>query len=99
MERGAIDAGLAGDKVVGFDPATAPMETDAEAGGTATQPLLEPSGPKIEPGFNGTAHGTAMKPLPGEASTQSGRTFVAAIAGAVVLAIGLGLLFLFFYQF
>lgn len=39
MQRGEIDAGLEGDKVAGFDPATVPMETDAEAGGTATMPV------------------------------------------------------------
>lgn len=64
MERGAIDAGLHGDKVVGFDPATAPMETDAEAGGTPTQPNESKIvSPGVEPGHNGTAYGTAMKPL------------------------------------
>jgi hypothetical protein len=31
--RGDIQKGLAGDKKPGFDPAVAPMETDAEAGG------------------------------------------------------------------
>lgn len=32
-ERGAIQKGQTGDKVPGFDPAAAPMETDSEAGG------------------------------------------------------------------
>lgn len=32
--RGDIQAGLTGDKQPGFDPAMAPLETDAEAGGT-----------------------------------------------------------------
>ena len=36
--RGDIQAGLTGDKQPGFDPAMAPMETDAEAGGTPTKP-------------------------------------------------------------
>lgn len=31
--RGDIDAGRTGDKARGVDPAAAPMETDAEAGG------------------------------------------------------------------
>lgn len=31
--RGDIQAGLTGDKVAGFDPAAAPLETDEEAGG------------------------------------------------------------------
>ncbi len=33
--RGAIQRGETGDKVPGFDPAAAPMETDAEAGGNS----------------------------------------------------------------
>ena len=33
--RGAIQRGETGDKVPGFDPAAAPMETDAEAGGSS----------------------------------------------------------------
>lgn len=32
--RGDIDRGRTGDKAPGLDPAAAPMETDAEAGGT-----------------------------------------------------------------
>jgi len=32
--RGDIDKGRTGDKAAGVDPAAAPMETDAEAGGT-----------------------------------------------------------------
>ena len=32
--RGEIDRGATGDKAPGLDPAAAPMETDAEAGGT-----------------------------------------------------------------
>ena len=31
--RRRIDKGLSGDKIVGSDPAAAPLETDAEAGG------------------------------------------------------------------
>jgi hypothetical protein len=31
--RGDINSGKTGDKTPGFDPAAAPMETDAEAGG------------------------------------------------------------------
>lgn len=36
--RGDIDKGLTGDKAPGFDPAAAPMETDAEAGGAPPSP-------------------------------------------------------------
>lgn len=37
--RGDIQRGQTGDKVPGFDPAAAPMETDAEAGGASATPL------------------------------------------------------------
>lgn len=36
--RGDIDRGRAGDKAPGVDPAAAPMETDAEAGGAPPTP-------------------------------------------------------------
>jgi hypothetical protein len=36
--RKKIDSGETHDKVAGSDPAAAPLETDAEAGGTATSP-------------------------------------------------------------
>src|SRR5690606_19418713 len=36
--RGDIDRGCTGDKAPGLDPAAAPMETDAEAGGAPPTP-------------------------------------------------------------
>jgi hypothetical protein len=36
--RGDIDKGRTGDKAAGVDPAAAPMETDAEAGGAPPSP-------------------------------------------------------------
>ncbi|WP_052715870.1 hypothetical protein [Devosia chinhatensis] len=49
--RADIDAGLTGDKIAFPDPAAAPLETDAEAGGNATsfrserrQPAANPKG-------------------------------------------------------
>lgn len=38
--RNDIDSGRTGDKVAGFDPAAAPLGTDAEAGGTPDDPAL-----------------------------------------------------------
>lgn len=38
--KGDIDSGRTGDKIGGFDPAAAPLGTDAEAGGAATDPVL-----------------------------------------------------------
>jgi|GEM_PF-1668370 len=38
MVQSDVQHGLSGDKKPGFDPATAPMETDAEAGSVGTPP-------------------------------------------------------------
>jgi hypothetical protein len=49
--RAAIDRGLTGDKVPGFDPAAAPLGTDAEAAGAppvAADPPL-PEGARADP--------------------------------------------------
>jgi len=46
QERADIQKGLTGDKVPGFDPAAAPLETDAEAAGTP-----EAAGYSDEPGI------------------------------------------------
>lgn len=69
-DRGLIDSGQTGEKVAGFDPATVPMETDAEAGGTATEPIEVPPMPSIGD-FNATSHGTAMRAPPGTARSAS----------------------------
>jgi hypothetical protein len=45
--RAATDRGLTADKVPGFDPAAAPLGTDAEAGGAP--PLSEGSGAAADP--------------------------------------------------
>lgn len=82
-DRGAIDQGQTGDKVAGFDPAAAPMEADAEAGGTATVPDMssiprspalaaQPPGIEVEPGFNAASHGSAMRPFEHDGSKSRG---------------------------
>lgn len=61
--RGAIQEGRTGDKTPGFDPAVAPMEADAEAGGMATQPTREPPDRNSGAGFkNSATFGNAMRP-------------------------------------
>lgn len=60
--RGAIQKGETGDKVAGFDPAVAPYETDAEAGGNPT--LTEAQSPKLEKGVqnvNASTHASGMR--------------------------------------
>jgi hypothetical protein len=90
--RGDIQQGLSGDKQPGVDPAAAPMETDAEAGGTArdaeqvqiarqTQRNPDPSD------WQGT-DATAMRKFEPElASRRSPLVWVGAIAVLAVFAI------------
>lgn len=61
-DHGYIQKGLTGDKVPGFDPAAAPLETDAEAAGTAQplDPVLPPASRAVDQP-NASAHGTAMR--------------------------------------
>ncbi len=71
--RGDIQTGSTGDKTPGFDPATAPMETDSEAGGTAMPavPAREPV--RVTPEHtNSTGYGSAMRPPDGEHSRPWG---------------------------
>lgn len=65
--RGDIQAGLTGDKQPGFNPAMAPLETDAEAGGVALPAAVieverkaQRSGKKQEVSAD---HGSAMRPV------------------------------------
>ncbi|THV12504.1 hypothetical protein E9677_17240 [Rhizobium rhizophilum] len=65
--RGDIQAGITGDKQPGFDPAMAPLETDAEAGGVAlpaadvdVERKAQRSGKKQEVSAD---HGSAMRPV------------------------------------
>lgn len=88
--RGDIDRGRTGDKVKGFDPAAAPLETDAEAGG---QPLVgqaaETAAQPVEAARGGDerSYGTAMRPFEGtETESSSGRWWIAAIVACVAVA-------------
>lgn len=72
--RAAIQQGETGDKVPGFDPAAAPMETDAEAGGSS-QPAGEPQPrPAKADDSNASSHASGMRewPTEGNAPTASG---------------------------
>jgi hypothetical protein len=101
--RGRIQAGETGDKVPGFDPAAAPLETDAEAGGTPVTaeemalaraaPAPGPASPKL----NATSHAPAMREFhkpepPGERAMALGIVIVTCLLAVVVLVIGLLLL-------
>ncbi|ESY66342.1 hypothetical protein X743_28380 [Mesorhizobium sp. LNHC252B00] len=70
--RGDIDAGREGDKTPGFDPATAPVETDAESAGNA--PVRAPAPPRDTPKFtNEAGYANAMRPLNGQPHIQPRR--------------------------
>ncbi len=93
--RGAIDAGLQGDKKRGFDPAAAPMETDAEAGATQPESL---GVPHIEqPRLTGRPHmqdsdGDAMRYMPG-AKRSPVRGFMWRFLSAMLVLVAAALLF------
>lgn len=60
--RGDIQRGVTGDKRAGFDPAAAPLETDAEAAGTPLQPAhLQAPTPIAPPGHAADAYANAMQ--------------------------------------
>lgn len=60
--RGAIQRGEAGDKVPGFDPAAAPYETDAEAGGTAQPADSDVAAQAVLPhDSNAASHGSSLR--------------------------------------
>lgn len=64
-ETAAVEAGATGDKVPAVDPATAPLETDAETGGAATpsaaarSDLERRQGLAAEAGTDSTRHAAA----------------------------------------
>ncbi len=89
--RGDIEQGRTGDKTGGFDPAAAPYETDAEAGGTPLSGAqTAPAGtarPQPVPGGEQLAHGSAMRPFEGKETGRGGATlWIGAIAALVVIA-------------
>lgn len=95
--RGETDRGRTGDKVAAEDPAAAPLETDAEASGTATsgraaaashddQTRIGKQARAAEPAF-------ARNPQPGKANRQR-RVVLGAVVVVLVLVgvlVGLGL--------
>jgi hypothetical protein len=60
--RGDIQRGVTGDKRAGFDPAVAPLETDAEAAGTPLPPAyLDGPSATTPPGHAADAYASAMR--------------------------------------
>jgi hypothetical protein len=82
--RAAIQRGETGDKIPGFDPAAAPMETDAEAGGAPYGGAADiPSGKTARPPE--TSAGTAMRSYHGHAQDPGhSRRWLSLVIAAVV---------------
>src|SRR5690242_19512883 len=61
--KAAIDRGLTGDKVPGFDPAAAPLGTDAEAAGAPPPAVTDPAAdPPLPEGARADPAGLAADP-------------------------------------
>lgn len=96
MARGDIQKGRTGDKKPGFDPATAPLETDAEAGNTDASAAAMPEsatlpqrGAQAGAGAiaSGDAHADAMRPFhPGDPPKNSKAGLIVTMVVVVVLA-------------
>lgn len=83
--RGEIQSEETQDKTPGFDPAVAPMETDAEAADTQNPPPTEPPRsrrPKFE---NEASFANAMRPVEGEPEPRPRSNWPLLVVAAVVL--------------
>lgn len=82
-DRGSIQTGMTEDKTPGFDPAVAPMETDAEAGGCRGAPAQSVRSGK--PVFrNEAGFPNAMRRPEAELGLQPGNSWVVMIVALAV---------------
>src|SRR3954463_13680412 len=91
--RAATDPGLTGDKVPGFDPAAAPLGTDAETGGA---PPLAADDPPLPEGARADPAGLAADPSGTDrgSSRMRARRFWPVIAAMLVaIAIVVAIIF------
>ncbi|MFU0505756.1 hypothetical protein [Pseudaminobacter sp. NGMCC 1.201702] len=90
--RGNIQKGCSGDKVPGFDPAAAPLETDAEAAGTP-EPKPRDEKPSVDPlnAFrphpNSSSQDTAMRSFEENRESTLPRIWFVGIALLLVIAL------------
>ncbi|ESY76437.1 hypothetical protein X740_28560 [Mesorhizobium sp. LNHC221B00] len=83
--RGEIQAGATRDKTPGFDPAIAPLETDAEAADTQN-PTSKTSPPRSRPKFeNDASFANAMRPVESEPELRPHSNWPLLVIAAVVL--------------
>jgi hypothetical protein len=88
-DRGDIRQGYTGDKVPGFDPAVAALESDAEAAGTPLRASREQE--RVEcfgsTPTNSSSHGTAMRSFGAEHNVLWPRLPLGAVALVVATAV------------
>jgi hypothetical protein len=90
--RGDIQTGKTGDKVAGFDPAAAPLETDAEAGGTPISSeemalaRAAPAPSRGSPNLNATSHASAMREFHQPDPRRERAVALAIVIGTCLLA-------------
>lgn len=83
--RSEVQAGATQDKTPGFDPAIAPLETDAEAADTQN-PVAGTSPPRTRSKFeNDASFANAMRPVEGEPELRPGGNWPVLVIAAVVL--------------
>ena len=88
QQRSDVDSGRHGDKTPGFDPAAAPMETDAEAAGTRLEGETN-APPRDNPRFqNGASYGNAMRSIEDEpGAKEEGGWPSLAVAATIIISI------------
>lgn len=85
-----IDSGRTGERSAGFDPAAAPIGTDAEAGGERTSPAALAEDRSYEPAA--TRHGGRRNAVTPELAPDARLPRQPAITLAVAAGVGAGLL-------
>ena len=84
--RDDIDRGATGEKIAFSDPAAVPLGTDAEAGGTPTDPAAMAGAREAE---SAAQDSSESKKTPAELQRTRGPGIIAMIALAAALALGL----------
>lgn len=83
-----LQEGREGDKIPGFDPAAAPMDTDAEAAGSPTDgPIIPPPSSDPDHSPNSPSDGSAMRRLEPESGKYNRSIVILAVAACVVIAL------------
>jgi hypothetical protein len=93
--RGQVQSGKTGDVRPGFDPAAAPMETDAEAGGEPTTPeqarIALDDHRHLKPDMQRNFDVAMREPVSAKTTSQTGRLLPVKIIVPVLIAAAVGM--------